>query len=126
MAQVAICAAAFSMPCMAVTRSVVACEYSAVLPGAVMFERREWNRLGGFAEGYTGNLYFADFCLRLRQKGKKIVYVPYAVFKDSRKAEKRQSEEDMKRFNDTWKETLNSADPYYNPNFSPDAGPYQF
>lgn len=106
-------------------RSVVACEYSAVMPYAVMFERRAWNRLGGFDEGYSGNLFFADFCLRLREKGKKIVYVPYAVFKDGRKKEIKENEADMKRFCDAWRGKLEN-DPYYNPNFAPEKGPYQY
>jgi O-antigen biosynthesis protein len=67
-----------------------------------------------------------DFCLRLRQRGLRIIWTPYANLihheSASRGRQRTPQEEDQflreaARFRDKWGAQL-LADPYYNPNLS--------
>ena len=99
-------------------RAVVMGEFSAVSPQAVMIRKRDWNAISGIREEYSSDLGFADFCLRLREKGRKIVYCPYAVWMNEEMKEREEGkEEDVKLFLETWKETVEKGDPFYNRNY---------
>ena len=99
-------------------RAVVMGEFSAVSSQAVMIRKRDWNAIGGIREEYSSDLGFADFCLRLREKGRKIVYCPYAVWINEEMKEREEGkEQDVKLFLETWKETIEKGDPFYNRNY---------
>ena len=105
-------------------KAVVAGECSAVIPGAVIFRKKDWNRSGRFDEAYESELFFVDYCLRLRQQGRKVVYYPYSKWIMDADT-KVMNMNDMSLFRNTWKDTLSHCDPYYNPNFDPESGLYQ-
>ena len=67
-----------------------------------------------------------DFCLRLRQRGYRIVYTPYAEFHHNESASRgledtvrkhQRFTAEIQYMKDTWTEAL-LTDPYYNPNLS--------
>lgn len=68
-----------------------------------------------------------DFCMRIREQGKLIVYNPYVNLKhyESKTRGYEDSPEKIERFEkekaefiNTWKDFLNKGDPYYNKNLS--------
>jgi hypothetical protein len=60
----------------------------------------------------------ADLCLKLRKKGKLIVWTPYAVVtrqNTEKRAERNKTEK--KCFRERWAGEIAAGDPYYNRNF---------
>ena len=56
------------------------CDYSAVDPSCIMFRRSDYDEVGGFSEGYEGQLAAGvDFSFRIRALGKKVVVAPQAL-----------------------------------------------
>ena len=108
-------------------RAALAQELSAVTAACMLVRRSAYLEVGGFDEE---NLKVAfndvDFCLRLRQRGYRIVYTPYAEFYHNESAS-RGLEDTVKKherfiaeiqyMKETWNKVL-LADPYYNPNLS--------
>ena len=106
-------------------KAVVSCEFSAVMPKAVMIRKKDWIRLGGLDETYRSNLSFADYCLRLRKENLKIVYCPYAVFTETQKPDSDEfRNEDLAVFRQRWADLMKNGDPYYNHNYERERGPW--
>jgi O-antigen biosynthesis protein len=109
------------------SRAALAQELSAVTAACMLVRRSAYLEAGGFDEK---NLRIAfndvDFCLRLRQRGYRIVYTPYAEFYHNESAS-RGLEDTVKKherfvaeiqyMKETWNQAL-LTDPYYNPNLS--------
>jgi GT2 family glycosyltransferase len=109
------------------SRGVLVQELSAVTAACMLVRRNAYLEIGGFDEQ---NLKVAfndvDFCLRLRQRGYRIIYTPYAEFYHNESAS-RGLEDTVKKherfiaeiqyMKETWNEAL-LADPFYNPNLS--------
>jgi GT2 family glycosyltransferase len=91
--------------------------------GACMAVRRElFLEFGGFDESYPVSYNDLDFCLRLRQKGYRIVWTPHAELLHLESASRgssewrwRKEEADHKRFCAQWQQEL-EHDPFFNPN----------
>ena len=75
-----------------------------------------------------------DFCLKIREKNKLIVYNPFVEFMhyESKTRGDDQSPEKIDRFKkeiylflDTWKKFIEKGDPYYNKNFRLDSDQYE-
>ncbi len=93
---------------------------SAVSAGCLATRRAVWEECGGFDEGYGRELWDIDYCLRLREKGYRIVFTPYAEL--AREARPREVvAEDRERFQSRWAEVI-ERDPAYNPNLSLELG----
>ncbi|VVM08316.1 partial O-antigen biosynthesis protein, partial [Methylacidimicrobium tartarophylax] len=93
---------------------------SAVSAACLATRRAVWEECGGFDEGYGRDLWDIDFCLRLREKGYRIVFTPYAELvrlEDSPE----ESTEDREPFRSKWPEWI-EWDPAYNPNLSLERG----
>ncbi|CAB4242799.1 protein of unknown function [Methylacidimicrobium sp. AP8] len=93
---------------------------SAVSAACLTTRRAVWEECGGFDQGYGRDLWDIDYCLRLREKGYRIVYTPYAELvrlEDSPE----ESTEDRERFRLKWPEWI-EWDPAYNPNLSLEEG----
>jgi len=104
-------------------KAVVSCEFSAVMPEAVVIRKEDWIRLGGLDESYLSQLSFVDYCLRLREENRKVVYCPYAVFVQGDKhGTEDDMKEDMRIFKERWASILENGDPYYNCNYERDRG----
>jgi GT2 family glycosyltransferase len=83
--------------------------------------------VGGFDEKkFPVNFNDTDFCLRVRERGYKIVFTPYALLyhhehatkgKDQKKEQIKRNEKEKKNFRKRWNKYI-SYDPFYNPNLS--------
>lgn len=98
---------------------------SAVTAACIMTPKSIYDEVGYMDEKFKVAFNDVDFCLKIRQKGKLIVYNPYVQFthyesksrgfEDTPEKKKRfQSEVD--RFHDKWQSVLDKGDPYYNIN----------
>ncbi len=98
---------------------------SAVTAACIMTPKSIYDEVGYMDEKFKVAFNDVDFCLKIRQTGKLIVYNPYVQFthyesksrgfEDTPEKKKRfQSEVD--RFHDKWQSVLDKGDPYYNKN----------
>ncbi|HEY8545287.1 MAG TPA: glycosyltransferase [Acidimicrobiales bacterium] len=98
--------------------ALVAANYSAVTGACVMSRRSVFDEVGGLTQRLPLNFNDMDYCLKLRDKGYRIVLDPdcqlYHFESSSRQTEVRPWEHHL--LNDRWRHTF-SPDPYYNPNF---------
>jgi glycosyltransferase involved in cell wall biosynthesis len=100
---------------------------SAVTGACLLVRKDVFQETGGFDEkNFSVSFNDIDFCLRLRQRGLRIIWTPYANLihheSASRGRQRTPQEEDQflreaARFRDKWGAQL-LADPYYNPNLS--------
>ena len=84
-------------------------------------------------EGFKVAFNDVDFCLKIRQTGKLIVYNPYAKlwhyesksrgYEDTQEKRERFKGE-IDRFHEKWGEFLEKGDPYYNINLRLDSDQY--
>ncbi len=109
---------------------------TAVTGACLMVKKRDFERAGGFDEGFAVALNDVDFCLKLRHLGLLNVFTPFSELfhyesisrgddtdgSDRRRAERYDAEASL--FREKWKEDLEKGDPYYNPNFSLDHSNY--
>ena len=98
---------------------------SAVTAACIMTPKSIYDEVGYMDEKFKVAFNDVDFCLKIRQTRKLIVYNPYVQFthyesksrgfEDTPEKKKRfQSEVD--RFHDKWQSVLDKGDPYYNIN----------
>lgn len=107
----------------AATRNVSA------VTGACLFARKELYKEIGYMDEEKFKVAFndVDFCLKLLQKGYKIVYNPYIelIHYESKtrgyeysKEQEERFEQESNNFKEKWKDFLAKGDPYYNKNFT--------
>jgi len=102
-------------------------DYSAVTAACLLTRRADFLEVGGFdAEAFPVAYNDVDFCLKLREQGKRILYTPHALLLhhesasrgDDKQGEKRERfEREKKRFREKWSRYL-VHDPAYNPNLT--------
>ena len=105
---------------LAVTREVSA------VTDCWMVEREKLEAAGGMDPAYGDALFDIDLCLKLREKGYRNLWTPYAALRGGRTKEfflevGREAEtydKDRSVFRRKWQEVLERGDPYYNPNLS--------
>ena len=111
------------------SRSIIQCNYSAVTAACMMVKKSVFEELGGFDGELRVAFNDIDFCLRLGQSGRLVVYNPYArmIHYESKSRGYEDTPEKIARFNREaneflrrWKEILENGDPCYNPNLSLD------
>ena len=114
------------------TRSNV--NYSAVTAACMMVERGIFQEVGGFSEEFKIAANDIDFCLKVRQKGKLIVYNAFSewVHYESKTRGYEDTPEKLKRFEgevalfkERWSKVVEEGDPYYNKNFRMDLSPFR-
>ena len=98
---------------------------SAVTAACIMTPKSIYEDVGYMDEKYKVAFNDIDFCLKIRQQNKLIVYNPYVQFihyesksrgmEDTPEKQARFKAE-IDRFNQSWKEFLDKGDPYYNIN----------
>lgn len=111
----------------------IAHECSAVTAACLLTRRRDYLDVGGMDElNFPVNFNDVDYCLRLRAKGKRIVFTPHARLLHLESASRGQDTEpdraarfkrELQNLRARWGECL-VADPYYNPILSLDALPF--
>lgn len=111
------------------SRIICAQDYSAVTAACMMVKKSVYEAVGGLTETYEVAFNDIDFCLKVRELGKLVVYNPYAMLThyESKSRGLEDSPEKIDRFNSeverlqtTWEEIMEHGDPYYNPNLSLD------
>lgn len=98
---------------------------SAVTAACIMTKKSIYEEVGYMDEKFKVAFNDVDFCLKIRQRGKLIVYNPYVQFthyesksrgmEDSPEKQARFKSE-IDRFYEKWKWFLDKGDPYYNIN----------
>lgn len=98
---------------------------SAVTAACMMAPRKMYEAVGNMDEKFEVAFNDVDFCLKIREQGKLIVYNPYVQFihyesksrgfEDTLEKQKRFQGE-IERFQKRWKKILKDGDPYYNIN----------
>lgn len=108
-------------------RAMVAQDYSAVTAAVMLVKKSVFEEVNGLDESFVVALNDVDFCLRVRETGKLVVYTPYACFhhyeSKSRGLEDTEEKQarfrsEISRFVDRYHDFLQKGDPYYNPNLS--------
>ena len=102
-------------------------DLSAVSGACMMVRRSLWDELGGLDTGYGAVLADADLCMRIRRKGRLVVWTPYAELRYPG-PDRWWGEEDLPdgagtgtdeaRFAGRWAAEIAAGDPYYNPNLT--------
>jgi GT2 family glycosyltransferase len=104
-------------------RLVVINNFSAVSGACLAVRKGVFDSLGGFdAQNLPNGLFDVDFCLRLGEKGYRIVWTPYAVMlKDdetvTERTIRRGNGPEVEFFKRRWHHLIEN-DPYYNPNLT--------
>ena len=98
---------------------------SAVTAACIMAPRKMYEAVGNMDEKFEVAFNDVDFCLKIREQGKLIVYNPYVQFihyesksrgfEDTLEKQKRFKGE-VERFQKKWEKILKDGDPYYNIN----------
>ena len=98
---------------------------SAVTAACIMTPKSIYDEVGYMDKQFKVAFNDVDFCLKIREKGKLIVYNPYVQFLhyESKSRGFEDTPEKIKRFKneidvfqDRWKDILKNGDPYYNIN----------
>lgn len=110
-------------------RILCAQNYSAVTAACMMTKRSVFEAVGGLTEELAVAFNDVDYCLKVREYGKLVVYDPYAELfhYESRSRGYEDSPEKVERFNgetkillDRWREVIEAGDPCYNRNLTLD------
>jgi GT2 family glycosyltransferase len=112
---------------------LVAHECSAVTAACLATRRSDYLAVGGMDEArFAVTLNDVDYCLRLREAGKRIIFTPHAKLvhaesmsrgSDTRADRKDRLERELDLLRARWGESLNE-DPTYSPQLSRDGFPY--
>ena len=103
--------------------------------GACLFARRNIYEEVGYMDEEDFKVAFndVDFCLKIREKGYKVIYNPYIELMhyesktrgyEDTPEKKARFEKESNRFREKWKEVLEKGDPYYNVNLSKTTAQY--
>ena len=114
-------------------RARINCNYSAVTAACLMTKKSLFNEVGGFDEQFVVACNDVDFCLKLRQADKLVVYNAFSEwhhyesksrgYEDTPEKLKR-FENEVEKFQQKWPEILKEGDPFYNPNFAINQAPF--
>ncbi|HIR94263.1 MAG TPA: glycosyltransferase family 2 protein, partial [Candidatus Egerieimonas intestinavium] len=102
-------------------------DISAVTAACMMVKKEIHQKIEGFDSGFAVAFNDVDYCLRIRELGKLVVFDAFVELyhyesnsrgkEDTREKQKRLKQE-AERFHRRWKSILEKGDPYYNPNLS--------
>jgi GT2 family glycosyltransferase len=101
-------------------------EVSAVTAACIAMRKSLFLEMGGFNEQFSTIYQDLDLCLRLRNKGLRIIWTPHAVLlhHESISRQKYYDLADRELLLGQWKELIKRGDPYYNRNFSLERADY--
>lgn len=98
---------------------------SAVTAACIMTPKSIYDDVDYMDEKFKVAFNDVDFCLKIREKGKLIVYNPFVQFKhyesksrgfEDTPEKKARFQTEIDRFHDKWQSVLDKGDPYYNIN----------
>jgi GT2 family glycosyltransferase len=102
-------------------------DVSAVTAACLMMRRAVFSEVGGFDPKLAVAFNDVDLCLKIRQRGYRLIYTPYALLyhHESLSRGYEDTPEKQARFlhevdciRKRWREVLDAGDPYYNPNLT--------
>jgi GT2 family glycosyltransferase len=105
----------------------VAREYTAVTAACLLVKREAFEAVGGLDEQLKVAFNDIDFCLKVREKGYRVIYNPYALLYhyESKSRGYEDTPEKIERFQgeslylvEKWSKIMDEGDPHYNPNLS--------
>jgi len=93
---------------------------SAVTAACAMMRRTVFDEIGGFEEKLKVAFGDIDLCLRVREKGYRVVYTPYAMLYHHECATRGRLHpvDDADYAINRWRDVIIKGDPYYNPNLT--------
>lgn len=109
------------------SRIICAQNYSAVTAACMMTKKSIFKEIGGLSTELKVAFNDIDYCMKVREIGKLVVYNPYAELYhyESKSRGLEDTPEKMERFNneiaifrEKWKNVLKNVDPYYNVNLT--------
>ncbi len=105
---------------------VCAREVSAVTAACLMIRKPLFEDVGGFNQHFFTAYQDVDLCLRLRERGLRIVYTPQALLLHHESVSRESYYDMIDRILllDQWEEVIKRGDPYYNPNLDLERGDY--
>lgn len=116
-------------------RPRVSWDVSAVTAACLMTKREIFDEVGGFDEDFKVACNDVDLCLKIRSLNKWIVEDVFSVWyhyesksrglEDTPEKQARFQNE-IARFQKKWPEILKNGDPFHNPNFDLDKGPFTY
>jgi GT2 family glycosyltransferase len=101
-------------------------EVSAVTAACMIMRKSLFHEIGGFDEHFFTAYQDVDLCLRLRERGLRLICTPQAQLVHHESVS-RQSYYDMidrMLLLDRWESVIQRGDPYYNPNLNLELGDY--
>ena len=111
------------------SRSICTQDLSAVTAACMMTKKSVFEEVNGLDERLEVAFNDIDYCLRVREKGRMIIFNPHAELYhyESKSRGLENSAEKVERFNnevaffaERWEKILKDGDPYYNPNLTLD------
>jgi O-antigen biosynthesis protein len=101
-------------------------EVSAVTAACLMMRKSLFLEIGGFNEHFFTAYQDVDLCLRLRDRGLRIIYTPEAVVVHHESVSRKSYYDMVDRMLllDRWEPVIKRGDPYYNPNLVLERGDY--
>ena len=107
-------------------RAQINCNYSAVTAACMITKKELFEQVGGFDEQFVVACNDVDYCLKVRETGKWVVFNAFSEwyhyesksrgYEDTPEKLKR-FEGEVAKFQKKWPEILEKGDPFYNPNF---------
>lgn len=108
-------------------RAILPQDLLAVTAACMMFRKEVFEKVGGFDESFPVNFNDTDFCLKLIEKGFRVIYNPYVILYHHEHATRgetmmepsmlKQAQKERKKFVKRWKKYILN-DPFYNPNLN--------
>jgi len=104
-------------------RLITTQNYLAVTAACMVFRRDVFEEVGGFNEEFAVNFNDTDFCLRVYERGYRIVWTPHVELLHLESGTRRglykeEALKELKLFRKLWKKYL-ERDPYFHPNLNP-------
>lgn len=106
-------------------RAAIIQNYSAVTAACMMTKKSVFDDIGGFDANFAFCYNDVDFCLKIREKGRLIVWTPYAELyhyesrtRGSNTIKTSQHKKEAELLRKKWESFLEKGDPCYNPNLS--------
>lgn len=114
-------------------RARVNCNYSAVTAACMMTKKVLFHKVGGFDEQFAVACNDVDYCLKLRELDKWIVFNAFAEWYhyesksrgyENTKEKIKRFDTEIEKFRKKWDRILQTGDPFYNKNFPVTQDPF--
>jgi GT2 family glycosyltransferase len=101
-------------------------EVSALTGACLMIRKSLFEEIGQFNEHFFTAYQDVDLCLRLRQRGLRLICTPQAVVVHHESVSRKRYYDMIDRtlLLDRWEDVIERGDPYYNPNLNLERGDY--